>query len=88
MRWGTGEYSSRPVVISGYASVAKTYGVPKKDVRADAYYEGDWNSNPVRMCYLKAYVHTTEGVAVNMELRTEITYFVELYHRSGREGPS
>lgn len=87
-RWGNGVYSNRPVVISGYASVARTYGVPKKDYRADAYYEGDWNTNPTRMAFLKAYVHTTDTSVVNMELKVEVVYFTELYFRLGREGGS
>ena len=81
MRWGNGVYSNRPVVVRGYMSTARAIGVPSRDIRADAYYEGDWNANPVRVGYLKAYVHTTDSVVANMEVRVEAIYYAELYQR-------
>lgn len=80
-RWSTGVYSNRPVVIKGYAGVAKTYGVPKGDVRRDAYYEGDWNTNPTRVMYIHGYSHSTDSSPTNAQVRIEAIYYCLLYKK-------
>lgn len=88
-RWGTGVYSSKPLVVSGYASVAKVYGVTKKDVMSDAYYEGDWGANPTRMIYLDVYLHSTDtSVIANTQMKMDITYYCQLYSKQQTQAGS
>lgn len=73
-----GPSSSKPTVVKGYISIARTLGISGVDVRTDPNFEAAINSNPARMAFLHLYassLNTSAGNIMNVNMR--LTYYCE-----------
>lgn len=65
-------------VIRGYMDVAKTLGIPKKEVLEDSTFQAVYNTSPAKVAYLAPYiVHNNAGTAT-FDVIARLTYYAVL----------
>lgn len=67
--------------LKGYMSVAKTLGVPKKQVALDDEFESAWGNNPPKQAFLNMYVANWLGSGTTLTYTVRLTYFASLHDR-------
>lgn len=71
---------NRPTYMRGYLSVAKVYGISKREFVADDGFQSAMGANPSKQAFLATYVMTRNASATTV-MHIELTYYVELFNR-------
>lgn len=71
--------------LRGYLSVAKTYGLSKKEFLNDDGFISGMSSNPTKLAFLQLYGVTIGGLC-NVTCKLHLTYYVEFMQRANVTG--
>lgn len=76
------EGAGRPPTFRGYHSVAKVYGVSRKQVRSEQDFGALISDNPPVNTFINIYLQNQSVVqALTATVRIELTYYAEFYER-------
>lgn len=77
-----GAEGSGPNAITGYASVAKVFGVKKSEVSASKDFQANVGSDPTNQIYLNIYTQNqATATALDIQVRVNLTFYCEFYER-------